>query len=85
MKYFNMQHLPWTLIVLGLAMNVIELATTPATNKAGGGKLFGATGYLKGVNDSLPVVQIPGTTSNINLGGYTLLVGLVWLLARKFA
>ena len=83
MKYFNMKHLPWTLIVLGLAANIIELATTSSTNKAAGGKLFGTTGVLKGVNDSLPKVQVPGTTQNINLGGYVLLAGVIWLIARK--
>lgn len=82
-KYFSVSHLPWTLIVVGLGLNIIELATTPTTNKANGGKLFGTTGWLKGVNDSLPKVQVPGTTTNVNLGGWLLFAGLLWLLVRK--
>jgi len=90
-QWFSMSRLPITLIVGGLAVNLIDIATTPAGTSAGG-KLFGTAGLLKGVNSALPAIYVPGTKSDtfpkgvpLNLGGYMIAVGVIWWLIRKFA
>lgn len=90
-RWFTASNLPMTLMVSGLALNVIDIATTP-TGTTTGGKLFGPGGALKAVNDALPVVYVPGTKSEayvngvpLNLGGYMIVAGLIWWLIRRFA
>lgn len=82
-KWFSMGKLPMTLIVVGLGLNVVEIATTPATSGASGGKLFGTTGILKSVNGMLPAMNLPGSAMPINIGGWMVIIGVVWLIIRK--
>lgn len=90
-RWFSMSNMPMTLMVSGLALNLIDIATTP-TGTTTGGKVFGAGGALKAVNDALPTVYVPGTKSDIypsgvplNLGGYLIAAGLIWWLIRRFS
>lgn len=83
-SWFSMNNLPVTLIAVGLGLNIIELATTPNTSGATGGVLFGSTGKLKGLNDSLPAVKLPGMDKNLNIGGWLILIGAAWWTAKRF-
>lgn len=85
----SMKDLPGILMVSGLALAVIE----ELTYKSGaGGMLFGSSGYLKGLNDMLPVWTIPGTKTvsvrypngyPINLSGWLLLIGAGLAVYRR--
>jgi hypothetical protein len=76
MKWFTMSNLPVTLLVIGLALNGIDVAMD--------GVLFGSQGKLKGLNDALPQTTIPGTEIPINLGGWLVIVGASWFLGKKY-
>ena len=67
----------WTILAVGVALNLIDLVTD--------GKVFGAAGFLKGVNDQLPKAKVPGTEIPVNLGGWIALTGAGLVLYKKFA
>ena len=81
MNAFSMRNLPMTLLIAGLAMNALDVLTAKGD---GGGILFNSTdGFLKGVDSSLPNTNLPGTSIRINLGGYLIAIGGLWLLGRE--
>ena len=81
MNAFSMRNLPMTLVIIGLAMNALDVLTAKAD---GGGILFNSTdGFLAGLDSSLPNVNLPGTSVRVNLGGYLIAIGGLWLLGRE--
>lgn len=81
MNAFSMRNLPMTLLIAGLAMNALDVLTAKGD---GGGILFNSTdGFLKGIDMSLPNMDLPGTSIRVNLGGYLIAAGGLWLLGRE--
>lgn len=80
MNYFTMGKLPMTLLIAGLAMNALDTITA---KNGSGGVLFGPTGFLKGIDESLPDTNVPGTDIRINLGGYLVALGGAWMLVNE--
>jgi hypothetical protein len=76
-SWFTQANLPVTLIVIGLILNGIDTVTDQ--------KVFGPNGWLAPVNDPLPDVNVPGTSLPINLGGWLVITGAIWLLVKRFS
>ncbi len=87
--WFSQRNLPMTLVVAGIGLNLIDVLTGTA---ATGGRLYGPQGILRGANDALPRITVPGTRGlsatypeglPLGLGGYLIVIGLVWMLVRR--
>jgi hypothetical protein len=73
---------PSYLIIAGLALNLIDLMT--AKSDGTGGAVFGANGFLAGVNNALPQVKVPYFGTPINLGGWLIIAGAGWWAYREY-
>lgn len=81
MNLFSMRNLPMTLLIAGIAVNALDTLTA---KNGGGGILFNSTdGFLKGIDSVLGDTMLPGTSIRINLGGYLVLIGALWLIGRE--
>ena len=82
MNLISMRNLPMTLLIAGLALNAIDTLTSKGEGQ--GGVLFNSTdGFLKWVDSSLGDNKLPGTEIRINLGGYLIAIGGIWLIGRE--
>lgn len=70
------------LILAGIVLNGLDLVTSKAGT---GGVVFGSTGFLTGINNKLPQVNVPTTSIPINLGGWLVIIGAVIYLFQRYA